>query len=263
MYNSRLKSTRKIIITLFALGFASLVYGQQANFGLGPDNDKIRPELQKEARKYRSQALELQRIGDLEGASALYQKAVELDPSYAVAYNDLGVIYEAKGLTDLAEECYLESIRIDPDYLSAYSNLALLYENKRELKKAAYYWKKRAELGSPGDPWTEKARKRLEDINLVLSDKPQEYTREQEVVGLLKDVANKKAAVKKAMLKKGAFKKDNKDLAREHFEKAIRQLEKQDYATAIKEALDAQQLDPSNQEIERFIEKVQTRALSR
>jgi hypothetical protein len=62
---------------------------------------------------------------------------------------------------------------------------------------------------------------------------------------------------------KSRLRKDNKALSQEHFEKAKRSYNKGDFATAIKEALDAQYLDPANEEIEKFIEKAQTRALLR
>ncbi len=210
-------------------------------------------ELQKQARIYRSQGMQLQQHGDLDAAMNLYQKAIELDPAYAVAYNDLGVIYEAKGFIDRAEESYLKAAKIDPAYLSAYTNLALLYQNKRELERAAFYWKKRAELGSPDDPWTEKARQRLEDIRFALSDNPMEDFKEQEAIGLLKDVANQKSLLKK----------DNRELAKFYFEKAKRSYRKGDEVAAFKQAVDANQLDPSNAEIEEFIEKLQRRLLSK
>jgi tetratricopeptide (TPR) repeat protein len=184
---------------------------------------------------------------------AFYQKAVQLDPAYAVAYNDLGIVCEAKGFMERAEESYLQAIKVNPNYLSAYTNLALVYENKRDLQKAAFYWKRRSELGSQDDPWTEKAKKRTEDIELVLSKTPWQDEREQEVVGLLKETS----------IQKSILKKDDSALARKHFEKAKQSYDKQDYATAIKEALDALQLDPANPEIDEFIAKVQTRALSK
>jgi len=216
------------------------------------DNSNL-SELAKQARVYRTQGIQLQQHGDLDGAMNLYQKAIELDPAYAVAYNDLGVIYEAKGFVDRAEESYLKAVKIDPSYLSAYTNLALLYQNKRELDKAAVYWKKRAELGSPDDPWTEKARQRLEDIRFALSDNPIEDLKEQEAIGLLKDVANQKTLLKK----------DNRELAKFHFKKAKQSYNKGDEVTAFKQAVDASQLDPSNAEIEEFIDKLQRRLLSK
>lgn len=221
-----------------------------------PNNAKPQEELtqlQLDARAYRDQGLQYQRVGNLDAALTYYQKAIELDPMYAIAYNDLGIIYEAQGQMVRAEESYLKAIKIDPAYLSACSNLALLYESKRDFNKAAFYWEKRAALGSYDDPWTEKARKRLEDIRMVSAKTPLRDAREQEVMDLLKDVVNKKAILKK----------DDLALAREHFDKAKKCYDKQDYPTAIKEALDAQQLDPNNKEIENFIDKAMLRSLSR
>lgn len=277
---------KNILIILFILGFVSFLYAQQPNLdsthnrgylefqnipeqkkdtviskeSLAPSpaltwqEEKNLSVLQKEARMYRAQGLELQRIGNADAAMSLYQKALELDPAYAVAYNDLGIIYEAKGFIDRAEECYLKAIKIDSGYLSAYTNLALLYENKRQLNKAAFYWKKRAESGLPDDPWTEKARERLEDISLVLSNRPiAEDAREQTVVEFLKDVAKQKSLLKK----------DDKALARHYFERAKQKFKKGDEVTALKLAIDAAQLDSSNAEIEEFIKKTQTRLLSK
>jgi tetratricopeptide (TPR) repeat protein len=217
-----------------------------------PQDEKNLTQFQRMARVYRSQGLELQRIGNIEGAMVLYQKAIQLDPSYPIAYNDLGIIYESKGLTDRAEENYLKAIKVDPTFLSAYTNLAIVYENKRDLEKALICWQKRAQLGLPDDPWTQKARQRLEDISMVLSSNPQD-DREKEIIGLLKDVEAEKAILKK----------EDKALSNRYFEKAKESYAKGNYAAAIKEALDARQLDPSNKEIDKLIEKARLRALSK
>ncbi len=191
-------------------------------------------------------------MGNLDAAMALYQKAVACDPSYAIVHNDLGIVYEAKGMLERAEESYLKAIQTDPHFLSPYSNLAILYENKLDLNKAMIYWEKRAQMGLADDPWTKRARKRLKDIRLVLSDRPLEDIREREVAGFLRDVENKKRV----------FGEGKKGKSAVLFEKARMSYEAGEYAAAIKEALDAQQLDPSNKEIETFIEQVQLRALS-
>ncbi len=242
-------SSKKIailILALLVLFFTSLIFAKEPNI-----EDKL-TVLQKEARLYRDQGLAYQRNGDLEGALSFYQKAVELDPSFAVAFNDLGVIFEAKGQTDRAEESYLRAIAIDPTYLSVYTNLALLYENKRELEKAAAFWKKRAELGSPDDSWTKNARERAGEIGLILSKTPMQDLKEKEILRLTEKMSKPRTQ----------FSRDDLGLARMHFAKAEECFLKRDYATAIKEALDAQQFDPTNEEIEKFIEKVQLRALS-
>ncbi|MBI4981895.1 MAG: tetratricopeptide repeat protein [Candidatus Omnitrophica bacterium] len=211
-------------------------------------------QLQKDARFYRSQGLRAQQIGDFDTALSFYQKAIELDPAYAAPYNDAGVIYETNGEVGRAQDSYLKAITIDKRYLPAYTNLALLYENERELSKAAQCWKKRYELASLDDPWAKKAKMRYEDINLVLADRPiQQDAREQEVMGLLKDVAAQKTL----------FKKDDKAMAKSLFVKAKESYSMGDDVSAFKQALDAGQLDPANKEIEDFITKIQTRLLSR
>jgi tetratricopeptide (TPR) repeat protein len=228
-------------------------YGYQA---AGQPKAKDRREnlslQQKQARMYRQQGLEFQRIGNLEAAMSLFQKAIELDPGYAVAYNDLGILYEANGFYDRAEDSYLRALKIDPDYLSAYTNLALFYENKRDLKKAEYYWQKRVELGLPDDPWTQKAEQRLEDMRLVLGEKPIE-SKEQDIIELTKDVAAKKAIIRY----------DDKALAVILFERARESYKNGNLPHALKQAVDAQLLDPSNKTINDFVDKLQTRLLSR
>lgn len=221
-------------------------------------------DLQKQARLYRQQGIELQRADDLDSAMAFYQKATELDHVYAVAYNDLGIIYEAKGWIDRAEDSYLKAIKIDPSYLSAYSNLALLYENKHELTQAEFFWQKRAELGSSDDPWTQRAKTRLEDIWLVLGKRPNVSSREQEILEFMQDVSANLSALKKEDVK--PYKKveeDNRDIARDYFNQAKLSYEEGDYVTALKQALEAQQLDPSNKNVNTFIEELQRRLLSR
>ena len=208
--------------------------------------------LQTQARKYREEGLKYQETGNLSEAKALYQKAATLDPNYAIVHNDLGVIYEAEGFLDQAEESYLRAIKIDSTYLSAYTNLAIFYENKRDLKKAEFYWAKREKLGSPDDPWTQKATKRLKDIRLVSSDNSLADQREEDVLGLMKDIAADKST----------FNKKDKDLSNVYFEKAKKSFKNGNFAAAIKEALDALQLEQNNKEIQEFIEKVELRALS-
>lgn len=220
--------------------------------GLTLEEEANLTELQKTARIYRQQGLEMQRAGNLEGALSFYQKAIQLDPYYAIPYNDLGVIYEAAGELPRAEDSYLRSIQLDPAYLSAYSNLALFYEHKRDLKKAAYYWGKRAQLGLPDDPWTQKAEQRLDDIRLVLGEKV-DSRRERQVMDL----------VRKTSDEKNLLKKDDKALAKSHLDKAQQYYKKDQSVLALREAINAKQLDPENVEINEFIEKVEKRLLTK
>jgi len=210
-------------------------------------------EAQKEARAYHIEGANYQNKGELDTAMDYYQRAVVLDPFYAVAYNDLGIIYEALGYPERAEDAYLKALNIDSGLLGAYSNLAMYYEGRRDLKQAAYYWKKRLDMGFSDDVWTQKARQRYNDIQAVLSESPLQDRREKETIDLLKQVTSEKATLKK----------DDAAQGKVFFEKAKALYNKGDDVTALKNAIDAQQLDPENKEIEKFIEKVQHRVLSR
>lgn len=243
---------RKIFITLFILSINTCLFAQNPSVNLSaariPRKDDNLTELQKQARLYRNQGLGLQKVGDIDQAMSLYQKAIQLEPIYAVAYNDLGTVYEAKGLADQAEACYLQAITLDPHYLSPYSNLALLYENKRDLDKAYIYWKKRADLGLPSDPWTQKSRKRLEDLMQIIPSLREKFI-EEESVKLMKDTEEKKRAQR---LK-------NTEEAKTHVEKANRLYAKQEYKKAIEELEAAISLNPNDEAISAKIDKIRAK----
>ncbi|MCM8800483.1 MAG: tetratricopeptide repeat protein [Candidatus Omnitrophica bacterium] len=243
-----------LLIIILTFSYTPLIFSQGKNEQLAeqPKSEKL-PLLQKQARLYREQGLELQQRGDLEKALSFYRKAQELDPGYAVVYNDLGIIYEAMNMVEQAEESYLKAIQIDPYYLSPYSNLALLYEKKRDLDKAAFYWEKRVKLGSSSDPWTQKAKQRLKDIAKIKGISSNSILKESEVTELVKDILGERAIQRE----------DDKELAKFYFRQAQISYNKADNVTALKKAIDALQLDPTNSEIKRFIEKVRARLLSK
>lgn len=99
-----------------------------------------------------------QELGNTKEAITFYRKAIDANPYLTEAYNKLGILYEEEGLSNLAEDMYLKAVEIDPKYAAAYSNLALLNQEKGDEKKAKFYWKKRASLGSVDDPWVLRAK---------------------------------------------------------------------------------------------------------
>jgi len=238
----------KLIITVIAILSAFCFAGPLLAEELEKDSaaEENLNQQQEQARKYRQAGLEYQQGGNLAEAMSFYQKAIVLDPSYAVAYNDLGVIYEAMGFPERAKESYFKSIKINPEYLSAYTNVALFYEGQRDLERAVFYWGKRAELGSLDDPWTQKAASRFKDIRSVLSSRPLADAREEDVLGLIKDVS----------VYKTVFDKADRTQARNHLNKAKQYYNKKKLTGALKEAFQAQDLDQSNPEITGFIERI-------
>ncbi len=222
---------RKISLTLIiAIAICIPVLAQET---VSEDTSKL-SVLEVQSRLYRNKGLVIQNMGNLQDALSWYQKAVEIDPSFAIAYNDIGVIYEAKGLVQLAEENYLKANKLDPNYLSVYSNLAALYESKRDFEKAALYWEKRSRLGSEGDPWKDKASKRLRDLAEVLPNLKLRFMEED--AGKL----NKELLAMKALETKKA---------EEHLKLAKKLIESSDYDKAMVELENALKLGLKSSEV--------------
>lgn len=123
--------------------------------------------LRAEAGSYRAEGMARQQHGDIQGAIALFQKAVHLDPSYPAPHNDLGIIYESQGRLDEAEREYHTALALNPGYAQAHTNLALLYERQGKKDAAGYHWMQRYQLGAPDDPWTQMAKERLVALGMM------------------------------------------------------------------------------------------------
>ena len=57
-----------------------------------------------------------------------WQKATEIDPSYAAAYNDLAIAYEHEGQLDKARKAYEKAIELDPNNTQVRQNYELFKE---------------------------------------------------------------------------------------------------------------------------------------
>lgn len=68
---------------------------------------------------------------------ALYrwQKAVELDPSYAAAWNNLAIAYEHEGKFEDAKKAYEKALQLDPKNLMIRQNYDLFKEINDRTKR--------------------------------------------------------------------------------------------------------------------------------
>jgi Flp pilus assembly protein TadD len=57
-----------------------------------------------------------------------WEKATELDPTYAAAHNDLAVAYEHEGQLDKARKAYEKAIELDPNNTQVRQNYELFKE---------------------------------------------------------------------------------------------------------------------------------------
>ena len=61
-------------------------------------------------------------------ATYRWERAIELDPTYAAAYNNLAVAYEQAGLLDKAKQAYQKAAELDPKNPSIKQNIELFKE---------------------------------------------------------------------------------------------------------------------------------------
>jgi len=57
-----------------------------------------------------------------------WEKAVEIDPKYAAAYNDLAIGYEHEGQLDKARKAYEKALELDPNNAQVRQNYELFKE---------------------------------------------------------------------------------------------------------------------------------------
>ena len=179
---------------------------------------------------YRIEGHQFQQQGNLEQAATAYRKAVTVNPSYAEAYNDLGVVLESMEDFSHAEEAYQTALKFKPDLASAHSNLALLYEETNRVKEAAVHWGARVRLGPPDGAWVIKAREKLMKYQCAVPETVVEKT------------AKKAKEIRLAI-----------EVGKAH-------LEGKQYDKAIAEFERALKMDPTNGEAARLLRLAKTRA---
>ncbi|PSB19456.1 tetratricopeptide repeat protein [Phormidesmis priestleyi ULC007] len=69
----------------------------------------------------------LKEKGDLVGAKALYEQALEIDPALAIAHNNLGITLKALGQFGDAIAHYQTAIDLQPNYAEAHQNLGVVF----------------------------------------------------------------------------------------------------------------------------------------
>jgi len=57
-----------------------------------------------------------------------WEKAVELDPSYSAAFNDLAIAYEHEGQLEKARKAYEKALELDPNNAEIRQNFELFKE---------------------------------------------------------------------------------------------------------------------------------------
>jgi regulator of sirC expression with transglutaminase-like and TPR domain len=84
--------------------------------------------------------------GDYARAMADFNRTIDLDPDYAPAYNNRGLVYAIKGNYDRAIADYNRAIELDPDHAFAYYNRGRAYYAKGDKNRAIADYSRAIEL---------------------------------------------------------------------------------------------------------------------
>src|SRR5437764_12951905 len=106
------RSTTVAVLFLFGLLPASAVYA----------------DARSEARTQVDFGITVAQRGLWREAIYRWEKAVELDPTYAAAYNDLAVAYEHEGQLDKARKAYEKALELNPNNSQIRQNYELFKE---------------------------------------------------------------------------------------------------------------------------------------
>lgn len=79
-------------------------------------------------------------------SAQLYEQAVAKDPTYADAWNSLGLTYNNLKRYDKAEDAFRKALALDPGIRFAHHNLGLALQNQRKFEESIEEYKKEIEL---------------------------------------------------------------------------------------------------------------------
>ena len=114
----------------------------------------------------------LHRLGSYDDAEGAYAKALEHDPRCCEAAYNLGSLHEDRGELETAIADYRRALDLSPDYADAHFNLAGALSRSGRGDEAVEHWQRYLELDS-GSPWARIARAHLEVVEPPESRGPQ------------------------------------------------------------------------------------------
>ncbi len=102
-------------------------------------------------------------LREFDFAERLYRKATEIDPSYVLAFFDLGNVLDELQRFSESIVAYRQAVALAPGYADAHYNLALAHERRGEARAALRHWQAYARLDK-GGPWADHARGQIRKL---------------------------------------------------------------------------------------------------
>jgi superkiller protein 3 len=105
----------------------------------------------KDVNHYYNLGVQLYKEKKLDAAIAAYQKAIELDPKFAIAYYGLGASLYYQNKLDEAIAAYQKAIALDPKFANAYNGLGNALGDQKKLDEAIAAYQKAIALDPESD----------------------------------------------------------------------------------------------------------------
>lgn len=92
-------------------------------------------DARSEAKEQTAFGIKVAQNGLWKEAAYRWERAVEIDPTYAAAWNNLAIAYEQRGDFDRAREAYEKAVTLDPENLMFRQNYDLFKEINDRAKR--------------------------------------------------------------------------------------------------------------------------------
>ena len=138
-----------------------------------PEHQKARKGLDNVTKQFLNAGNKSYKRGDLSNATSYYEKALEFDPEFYLAYFQLGVLQKKQGQSKLAIESLNKVLEINPEHDKTWFTLGTAYETDGNIDTAIDHYLKAIDIntgyskayGNLGKLYTEKQNyKEAEDI---------------------------------------------------------------------------------------------------
>lgn len=103
--------------------------------GVATGGDAAFEDARSEAKEQTAFGIKVAQNGLWKEAAYRWERAVQIDPTYAAAWNNLAIAYEQRGDFDKAREAYEKAVTLDPENLMFRQNYDLFKEINDRAKR--------------------------------------------------------------------------------------------------------------------------------
>lgn len=131
-----MKYSLVFVLSVLFTGCSTVDLKKERKVALLEEREMYCPSKNEEARLFYQAAHAATKKNELTKAKKNYHKAIEADPLYCDAMDNLGRIYRSEGKLTEAIQLYTRSLEISPTNVVALTNLAVAYKFNDQLDKA-------------------------------------------------------------------------------------------------------------------------------